>query len=275
VLVLLGVLTVLGGTGVGAAPPGQGASDVATALLTPSDLPAGWTENRTFDWQRVTIPDGVGGYTSLGRATSAEPRPSITQLGENVVGVEFTQRIPDGAVDRYRGVQHAVIPVPAGQGAAKMTVLREAMRPGTFRVSEPDGLTMVWEYSAMDAPALGDEAHALRVAAWHEEAGRRVPGNAHGVYYAFRRGDYIVFFSHLEGAGDLQSRDTALTDRLAGVADQRLAAFVGATVSDTDDGGANWLPWTLAGVGALVVAVAGAALFVARTRQRPHAPHPA
>lgn len=254
----------------GAAPAAQNSPDAA--LLRLSDLPAGWSDDGPFDWQQMTVPDGAGGMTSLGIATSAEPRPSPTQLGDRGVGATLSERVSDGPAARYRGIQHAVIPVDEGQGGAKFALLRAAMREGTFRISEDPGVEMVWEYTVIDAPDLGEESYALRMATWHEVSGSRVGGDAQGVLYAFRRGDAIAIFAHIEGSAVQAPLDTALTDRLSRLADQRLTALARGPVKE---GGDVNVPLLAGVVAALALIIAGAALFVLRNRRRPHAPHPA
>ncbi len=262
---LFGMIVLLGSATAQAAP------DPATALLVAADIPAGWVEQPNWDWQRTPIPDGAGGLTSLGMATAAGPQPSPTQLGGTAAGVSFALDEEGGW--EYRGVQHAVIIVPKGQGAAKFAVLRAAMRTGTARIPEREGPVNVQEFTALAAPAVGQESAALRVTVWDEVAGREPDGKAQGVYYAFRRGDAIALLIHIEAAAPARPLDTSLTARLAQVADQRLAALAGVPL--TDGGEKSWLPQTLGALALVAVAAAGAALLVARRRHRPHTPRPA
>lgn len=266
VIVMLAVLTGLAAPSVGAAPPGQNTPDLSVALLRADDLPAGWTADHAWDWQRdILLPDHAGNVTSLSMATGRA-------LGDTAAAVQYTQRGRDGYI--YRGVGHVVIVVPEGQGAAIMAVLRDAMRPGRFGIPEPEGSTNVWQFTATDPPALGDEAYALRVAVWDEVPGREPPARADGVYYAFRRGDAIVFFTHIEGAFPSRPLDATLTEKLTGVADQRLATLAGATLPSDGDGN-RWLPWALVALAALALGAAAAALLVVRKGHRSRALHPA
>lgn len=270
-----GVLLGIAGPDTRAAPPAQTNHDLSTALLTIDDLPDDWSQTDGWDWQRFPIPDEAGNLTSLGIATSAEPRPSPTLLGRNSAGVEFTTQNHDGYAGRY--IDHAVIAVPAGEGPAKLAMLRAAMRTGTLRTLEPEGSTNVMEFTAMPPPAAGDEAHALHVAMWDEVPGRETPRmKADGVLYAIRRGDHIAILIHLDVADPGATRDVALTDKLTSLVDQRLATLAGVTVSPTDGGGDNAMTWVMVGLVALaLVAAVAAVLVIGRNRGRPHAADPA
>jgi hypothetical protein len=218
------------------------------------------------------VPDASGQLSTLGIATMVRPGFSPTHLQDRSAGVEFTAIGVDGYL--VRGVQHAVIAVPQGQGATIMAALRAKVGPGTVRIPIGDGWMHVGAFTVDDPPVLGDEAYALREAIWDERPGDGATPPFHGVLYAFRRGDYIALLAHLDGAIPERSRDSVLTDTLAGAADQRLASFVSAPPSTSSEG-VTRLRWALITLAVLAAGAAGGALLRRGRLAWPHTPRPA
>lgn len=181
----------------GAGPVAAQAPDPAAALLRLDDLPAGWMLDPSFD----TDGDDDALPDPCRDGPPVQPRA--------VAATQFTR-------GRFGpSVAHAAVIFAPDEAARAMTYLRD-----TFdRCRDLAGLGDQIGVAVLALPALGDESFALRLEA---TSGRRV---MRFDVAAARRGD-ALFLLALIGGRDGEHLDLDFIERLARIADERLAALV-------------------------------------------------
>ncbi len=174
--------------------------DLSDAVLTLADLPPGWS----------AMAPGMSG--SGFRICGEEQGPSGNG---DAVEVRF-QRSQSGPF-----VFQSLLPLPPGYGPAAMMLLRDIFHPCEWDEFDPEGGIAAGRLSDLPFPGVGDDHIALRL-------DLEMPVfSLQGDIVVIRRGDAVAILVHLAAGAPVATVDSALTESLARLIDERLAAITG------------------------------------------------
>jgi hypothetical protein len=181
------------------APPATAQPSVTGALLTLRDFPSGWSEEPP--------PMSGGGSNSLC------DRPAPDRRGESL---DFAEAyFGRGQLGPF--VYHAVSRATIDIALDVMATVHALPVPCDWTETNRSGDTIMWQMRAISFPALGEDSVAFRL------TGTLSVGSIEAEAVYFRRGDVaaVVYQAAAALFGPV-NLDTALTERLARIADMRL-----------------------------------------------------
>jgi hypothetical protein len=196
------VVAVTGSPATAANAQAQASQDLRPALLTPADLPEGFTPiaASTSDDGAVSLGGNFPGCPSL------EP---VTGEGTTAAAVTYSK----GVVGPY--LTHALVQFPAGGAATAMDRLAAAVTTCKSFSQDLAGITVRFTLAPAQVPAtLGDRAFGVRMTG-DTDFGIAVTADI----VAVRRGELIVWLNDMSvgttGAGMVGTLAKAATDRCA------------------------------------------------------------
>lgn len=196
-------------TGTAASPEAGDFTDEEAALLdlllSAGDLRGDWTQ------RRVEAPE-------LSESPGICDAPRFPRANERIAEVEVEYQSADGS----QFVLQDITQFQEEVAVEAMAYVRE-----TATCSEwTDETGTVFEVSAAEAPALGDESHALRVAFQVADAGR-----LEGKFVFVRIGGYVSIITTLTLGDD----DPAFSSEIAQLATSKIDTLVGTGGNVTDE----------------------------------------
>jgi len=214
VALLLAAAALTGCTAVGATPVPEdsgsapatpasvapiGGDDLAKALLTTKDLPAGFVQSGSATNGTGSVGIGGGGFPGCPPLNT----PLTTQQ-TFAAAATFAK----GVLGPY--VTHAVLRYPAGGATAVLTRLAEAQSSCPAFTQEMAGFTVKFQVQGGSVPPLGDQTVGLRMVGVTDGLNITVVADI----AAIRRGDIVIWLSDMSMGTSAQS----MVDDLAPVA---------------------------------------------------------
>jgi hypothetical protein len=167
-----------------------GGDDLANALLTTKDLPAGFVQSGSATSGNGAVGIGGGGFPGCPPLNT----PLTTQQ-TFAAAVTFAK----GVLGPY--VTHAVLRYPAGGATAVLTRLAEAQHSCPAFTQEMAGFTVKFQVQAGSVPRLGDQTVGLRMVGVTDGFNIAVVADI----AAIRRGDIVIWLSDMSMGTSAQS----------------------------------------------------------------------